>query len=156
MTLPAMTFTDEELDVLLLGLALLDADEEMADASDGVADMSEAVRSARARIAAVLPRQRAYRPRKADTPVERTILGAMAAETRLALAYVDGQGVSTQRVVWPVDFDGDTMVAWCESRADFRHFRADRIKTVKDTGTPMPVRLRVLRASLLARGEEDW
>ena len=147
MTAP-IAFTDAELDLLLRGLAMLDADEEMEDA--------KLVRWARARIAAVLPRAPAYRPRASDTPVQRAIRGAIAAETRLALSYVDGKGAATERSVWPVEYDGNTLLAWCERRHDFPHFRADRIQAVEDTGTPMPVRRRVLLAAALSRGEEGW
>ena len=152
MTAP-ITFTDAELDALLLGLALIDA----ADgAEDEVDDGTDTVLSARARIAEILPRAPAYRPRRTDTPVQRAILGAIAAETRLALSYVDGKGAATERSVWPVEYDGNTLLAWCERRHDFPHFRADRIQAVEDTGTPMPVRRRVLLAAALSRGEEGW
>jgi predicted DNA-binding transcriptional regulator YafY len=47
--------------------------------------------------------------------------------------YEDKDGTRTERVVWPVavGFFERTRVllAWCESRADFRSFRVDRIAT---------------------------
>ena len=34
--------------------------------------------------------------------------------------------------------------AWCELRQDFRHFRADRVRTMEDLGERYPQRRQVL------------
>ena len=56
---------------------------------------------------------------------------AIRSERKLALSYQDGKAAATQRLVWPFAlgfFDHvRVVVAWCELRNDFRHFRADRI-----------------------------
>jgi predicted DNA-binding transcriptional regulator YafY len=53
------------------------------------------------------------------------------AEHKLEIAYADAAGVATDRTIWPLAlafFDHvRVIVAWCELRADFRNFRADRI-----------------------------
>ena len=56
---------------------------------------------------------------------------AIRSERKLALSYQDGKAAATQRLVWPFAlgfFDHvRVIVAWCELRNDFRHFRTDRI-----------------------------
>lgn len=53
---------------------------------------------------------------------------------KLALAYSDAQGRSSDRTVWPLGsfFWGAvwTLVAWCEKRQAFRSFRLDRIQSM--------------------------
>jgi predicted DNA-binding transcriptional regulator YafY len=56
-----------------------------------------------------------------------------ASETRerMQLAYCDADGIETSRIVRPLGlgFWGKvwTLLAWCETREDFRMFRLDRI-----------------------------
>ncbi len=50
---------------------------------------------------------------------------------KLRLRYCSEAGEVTERAVWPVILGYAEMtgllVAWCELRQDFRHFRTDRI-----------------------------
>jgi predicted DNA-binding transcriptional regulator YafY len=52
-------------------------------------------------------------------------------EWKLRIVYRDEQGRESRRTVWPVAmafFERvRVLVAWCELRAAFRHFRTDRI-----------------------------
>ena len=54
----------------------------------------------------------------------------------------------TRRTVWPVALGFSdrvrVMVAWCELREGFRHFRADRSPKLRVTDTRAPRRRRVL------------
>ena len=161
----AIAFTLEELDLLLLGLAMVEHEAEMEpdveeyeDEDEDARDDPAVIASARARIAAALPPEPDYRPHKDDTPAQRTILGAIAAEQRLGLAYVDRGGTATERVVWPIALEGDMLAAWCETRRDYRHFRLDRMRRIKAMGTPMPQRRRVLLAGWLQHRREqgEW
>ena len=58
------------------------------------------------------------------------------------LWYRDAQGRASERLVWPFAMaflaDMRLLAAWCESRADFRHFRADRVLGLEDTGRRYP------------------
>jgi predicted DNA-binding transcriptional regulator YafY len=58
----------------------------------------------------------------------------LRAGRKLSLAYIDKEGRSSARVVWPVAigfFDHARMLAaWCETREAFRHFRLDRMAAV--------------------------
>jgi predicted DNA-binding transcriptional regulator YafY len=56
---------------------------------------------------------------------------AIRREHKLGLAYRDKDGVASRRTIWPfaVGFfeKSRVVVAWCELRQDYRHFRTDRI-----------------------------
>src|SRR5947199_251408 len=80
-----------------------------------------------------------------------TLIGqgaAMRAEHKLILHYANANGERTRRTVWPVAlgfFDrARVLVAWCELRAGFRHFRTDRIAKLRVTDKRYPRRRRVL------------
>jgi predicted DNA-binding transcriptional regulator YafY len=74
----------------------------------------------------------------------RTIRQAMRLEHKLSVTYVDESGATTERVLWPIAlafFQGKRLlVAWCELRNGFRHFRPDRIAALNCTGQPYPTR----------------
>ena len=77
---------------------------------------------------------------------------AIRSERKLRISYRDRQGAMSKRTVWPfaIGFfmDGRILAAWCESRADFRHFRTDRIGEIIHLDKAFPRR----RAELL----RDW
>jgi predicted DNA-binding transcriptional regulator YafY len=59
---------------------------------------------------------------------------AMREERKVELRYVDAQERETVRVVWPCALgffeQVSVLVAWCETRQGFRHFRTDRIRSL--------------------------
>ena len=61
----------------------------------------------------------------------------------------------SQRTVWPFAMgffrESRVMAAWCELRQEFRHFRADRVADLVDTGTCYPTR----RHTLMRRWREQ-
>ncbi|WP_024923974.1 helix-turn-helix transcriptional regulator, partial [Mesorhizobium sp. NBIMC_P2-C2] len=73
---------------------------------------------------------------------------AIRDERKLAILYNDAAGAGSERVVWPFAlgfFDKvRVMVAWCEMRQGFRHFRTDRIARLDITGTRYPRRRQTL------------
>ncbi len=133
--LPPLMFPAEEVEALMLGTRWV--------AERGDAGLSKAARSALARITAVLPPEMRQDPETAGLligpgqPVAgrnldlSAIRDAIRAEHRVTIQYSDENGESTARTVWPVArafFDrARVIVAWCELRGAFRHFRADRI-----------------------------
>ena len=152
-TLPPLMFSADELEALVLGarwVAGHAADPELADAA----------RHAVQRIGAVLPPElrlavetsglfvpaRAHAPSPAPwLPVLRR---AIRDEHALLLHYRDEGGAVTQRRIWPFAmafFDHARLIAaWCELRQDFRHFRADRVVDLADSGTRYPERRHAL------------
>lgn len=67
----------------------------------------------------------------------RLLREAVSAQRMVAMVYVDAKESNTQRLVRPLGcfYWGRvwTLVAWCESRHDFRSFRVDRMKRLEVT-----------------------
>jgi predicted DNA-binding transcriptional regulator YafY len=155
-TLPPLMFSLEEIEALALGARWVEG-----RADEG---LKKAARGALAKIAAVLPPERAEAldwptlmagaaklgdEESVSLPLVRKALGL---ERKLELAYVDKEGRRSTRIVWPVAvgfFDHARMLAaWCETREAFRHFRLDRMAAV----TVMDERPPKARRTLL----RDW
>lgn len=148
--LPPLMFNTDEVDVIMLGLQLA------AERGDPV--MVAASKSAMAKIAAVLPSALGEASHDngliaapaRSSPHLLLLRRSMRAEERVLLTYQSEPGAVTVRVVWPVAigfFEAkEVLVAWCEARAAFRHFRLDRIYTASPTGIRIPRRRSVLLA----------
>lgn len=154
--LPPLMFTPEEIEAMVLGSRWV------AERADD--RLRQAALSALSRIAAVLPSDLrddleasallvgpgAAIP--ADTVDPALLRKVIRTERKVTLVYRDRNGATSQRVVWPFAlafFDTVRMlVAWCELRQGFRHFRTDRIASV----TPLDVRYPRRRQTLL----KEW
>jgi predicted DNA-binding transcriptional regulator YafY len=150
--LPPLMFSEEEIEALVLGSRWVG---ERADAPLG-----KAAHNALAKIAAVLPedlREKLDAPSLIVGPGEPSMAGiaelptireAIRRERKLRIAYVDVKGADTRRTIWPVALAfferSRVVVAWCELRQAFRHFRADRIATLKLSETRYPRRRQAL------------
>lgn len=137
--LPPLMFTEEEIEALVLGSRWV-----MRHADSGLSDDA---RSALARIASVVPpalRETldattlliASQPRTPPPAVDvAEIRRAIRGERKLRLRYLSLSDVVSTRTVWPFAMgylDGVCLlVAWCEARDDYRHFRIDRIQHVE-------------------------
>lgn len=160
--LPPLGFTEEELEALMLGARWV--------AREGDAGLGEAAVAACRRIAAVLPEAKRAEFEAAGLfvaprlkPVAGVDLGILRAaireERRLAISYRDETGTVTTRTVWPFGLtffhEVRMMLAWCELREDFRHFRTDRILAVEGQGERYPRRrVTLMRAWRTATGIE--
>ena len=146
--LPPLMFLEEEIDALVLGMRWV--------AERGDAPLGAAARNALAKIAAVLP---ADLRDELDTSglligpgatiaagdaELATIRAAIRRERKLDIAYRDQNDGATQRMIWPVAlgfFDRvRVVIAWCELRQGFRHFRTDRITALTSTEQRYPRR----------------
>lgn len=150
--LPPLMFPPEEIEALVLGSRWV------AERADD--HLRVAVRSALARIGAILPAELrleldAYAlligPGAKPCPdsIDLSILRrALRAERKLAIAYRDGKGEVSRRVIWPLAltfFDSArVLVAWCELRQGFRHFRTDRVMEVEVSESRYPQRRQAL------------
>ena len=148
--LPPLMFTDEEIEALVLGLRFV------VQQTD--APLERAAGNALAKITAVLPED--LRDRVADVgllaapaPAANSIdlapvREAIRSEHKVVLDYADKSGERTRRTIWPIAigfFERTRVIAaWCELREDFRHFRTDRIATLRLTGRRYPQRRRAL------------
>jgi len=149
--LPPLMFDDQEIEAIVLGSRLV--------MKRGDASLAAAAKNALAKIVAVLPedlRESAEYSGLMAGPGERipdridlaSVRRAIREENKLHIRYADEQGRTTERTIWPIAlgfFDKVRMVVgWCELRQDFRHFRADRMSAVRDTGKRYPKRRRAL------------
>jgi len=70
---------------------------------------------------------------------------------KLQIQYCDNDGRDSRRVIWPIAvayFETVRLiVAWCELRQAFRHFRTDRIKSAHFLEETFPTPTETLRAA---------
>ncbi|MFT3665478.1 helix-turn-helix transcriptional regulator [Piscinibacter sp.] len=151
--LPPLMFGADELEALVLGMRWVgtQADAELARAADAALARIGATLPAELRLAVETSGLFVPRPRDAAAPEPwlPALRHAIRDERALRLDYADAAGASSTRIVWPFAmafFGPSTRVfaAWCELRRDFRHFRADRVRTLEDTGQRYPVRRHAL------------
>jgi predicted DNA-binding transcriptional regulator YafY len=145
-TLPPLMFSIEELESLVLGSRWV------ARRSDD-RSLAAAARDALAKIAAVLPDELRREVEAAtllvgperphvDTVDAGQVREAIRREQRVTIAYRDAEGRATTRTIWPFALGffehARVVVAWCETRRGFRHFRLDRVGRLELTGTRYP------------------
>lgn len=140
--LPPLMFTIEEIEAIVLGLALIErtGDAELTRASKQVATKIAGAVPAPLRQALSARSLHAWgaiapSPEGVDLAIIRR---AIRDEEKLLLAYRDEQGRPTRRSVKPLALiyysDVATIVAWCELRSGLRNFRADRIENCSPSG----------------------
>ncbi|MCX5497675.1 YafY family protein [Kaistia dalseonensis] len=150
--LPPLMFSEDEIEALVLGQRWV--------AKRADSRLARAAGDALAKIAAVLPADlregldtstllvgpKDLAP--ANTVDLGTIRKAIRAERKLTIAYEDQSGAASDRVVWPFALGfferARVLVAWCELRQDFRHFRTDRISRLDLSDIRYPRRRQVL------------
>lgn len=73
---------------------------------------------------------------------------AIRRSRKVKIQYRDGKDAASTRVVWPIALAHFNrvwlVVAWCEMRSDFRHFRADRIELAECLAERYPANRRTL------------
>lgn len=150
--LPPLMFSEEELEAIILG------SQWVADRADN--HLAAAARAALVKIGAVLPadlRQNLDNSALLVGPGEPIAAGdaelvairkAIRAEHKLTIGYENVESKQTSRIIWPIAlsfFDSvRIVVAWCELRQAFRHFRTDRIATITALEVRYPRRRQVL------------
>ncbi len=158
--LPPMMFTADEVEAILVGLNWTRgrADAVLRRAADDVV----------AKLATVLPPEirpvllegslmapnvgREIVPDAIDVALFRR---AIRAGHKVRIDYADAAGAATARTIWPFGLayfeTVRVILAWCELRNGFRHFRTDRIRCAQATGERYPVR----RAALHKQWKEQ-
>ena len=145
--LPPLMFSEEEIEALVLGSRWVarSTDQQLGIAASNVL----------AKIAAVLPQELRYQlelsglligPPKTlverDEEKEASIRKAIRHESKLHIIYKDLKGEQSERIIWPLALgyfeEVQVLVAWCELRADFRHFRIDRLISLNDLHQSYP------------------
>lgn len=158
--LPPLMLSPDEIEAVLVGMRWLTerADPVLARAAEDVVS----------KVAAVLPPH--LRPILLDgalfapayggeTPVDVVDIAGVRAAIRqgrkLQVAYRDEAGRESERMIWPIGMTFyervRVVIAWCELREDFRHFRTDRITGLVLREERYPVR----RADLFRRWQKE-
>lgn len=151
--LPPLMFSEEEIEALVLGSRWVAhrADKKLRFAATNVL----------VKIAAVLPEDLRFQlessglligPAKTaiehDDEQEALIRHAIRKEYKLHMTYADVKNNESQRIIWPIGLgffeEVRVIVAWCELRSDFRHFRTDRITKLVLLETRYPQRRQIL------------
>ena len=150
--LPPLMFNADELEALMLGARLV--------ASHGDTTLTRSANDAIAKIASVIPEN--LRPVLLDAPLYVPNFGGSIVDSvdisliriairtgkKLYIDYKDAKDQPSQRIIWPIALayhQGVRLViGWCELRTDFRHFRVDRMASLKALEEAMPERRDVL------------
>lgn len=154
--LPPLMFSEEEIEAMVLGMRWV--------VKNGDAHLRSAAMSALAKVSAVLPMDLKNQLESSSLLVGPTeikdstkvdlflIRRTIRSQFKAHITYCDQKGLESNRTIWPFAlafFDNvRVIVAWCETRQSFRHFRYDRIKSF----TPINVRYPKNRQSLL----KEW
>ena len=153
--MPPLMLTPDELEAAMLGAAWV--------ARRGDPALARGARDLIAKIAQSIPPT--LRPVLLDAALKPVSFKSIPAETldvggvrravrdqvKIAIRYRDGDGRASSRTIWPIFIayleEVRILVAWCEMRQDFRHFRTDRIDAVEVTAE----RIQEQRHALLKR-----
>ncbi len=151
--LPPLMFNIEELEALILGVRLVQA--------QGDNSLARSARDATAKIAAILPARLSapflhaslYAPDFGNKTIDKidvsTIRQAIRERQKLSITYEKNTSLQpVKRTIWPIvlAYHNDTrlLAAWCELRDEFRHFRVDRICDVTQVRQRIPERYEFL------------
>ncbi|AGO55077.1 helix-turn-helix transcriptional regulator [Serratia plymuthica] len=150
--LPPLMFSPQEIEALVLGMRWV--------GRRGDTQLAGAANNALAKIADVLPA--ALRdeleastlligPIDVAQVADETVMlirDVIRQERKLAVNYCDLAGKISERVLWPFALgyfeQARMLVAWCELRQEFRHFRLDRIRLATPLAQRYPRGRRVL------------
>lgn len=160
-TLPPLMFSPDEIEAIVLGTRWV---VERADDS-----LAMAARNALAKVGAVVPQKLKETletgtllvPTQMRPAVNHSLIKgvrhAIRNELKINISYRDLKEKHTRRAIWPfaLAFYEQHLVimAWCEKRHDFRHFRAERVESWDTTETNYPrSRLDLLREWQLKEG----
>jgi predicted DNA-binding transcriptional regulator YafY len=140
--LPPLMFSIEEMEAIVLSLALLER--------TGDDELKQAAKRVGAKIAGAVPpplRQTldanalhawGFSAPSASAVDLALVRRAIRDEEKLSLSYRDEAGRATERIIRPVALiyyaETANIVAWCELRQAIRNFRSDRIEDCRPAG----------------------
>ena len=131
--LPPLNLSHEEINAITLGLNWVSHNTDY--------DFKNTARNALAKIHAVIPGElknliesQSYLigPSENNELFFEDIRNAIKKRKKIEIEYCDKKDTYSSRVIWPIGLvymeSCWLLVAWCEMRNDFRHFRTDKIK----------------------------
>lgn len=152
--MPPLMLTANELEAVLLGTLWVSqrGDKALAEGATSLLEkikevVPEHLQSVMLQSNLVAPN---LKPSIADSLDMQAVREAIRLQNKLSIKYTDEKGSASQRVIWPfmvAYFETvRLLVAWCESRNDFRHFRTDRIKELVVLDKVYPLSTQALKA----------
>ncbi len=156
--MPPLMLTADELEAAALGAAWVaqEADPSLARAArDLVSKLSSAIpKELRPIVLDASSKAIQTRARVSERFDSALLRHAIRERYRLQLIYTDRDGATSDRIVWPllIAYLDRTryLVAWCEKKQDYRHFKTERVQELMVLGKKYPGR----RAALLKGWEE--
>jgi len=161
--LPPLMFTEDEAEAIAVGVRML--------ARTGDPGLQKAAESVLSKVTLVVPdplreylsaaplyvsKSGAPVPARRDLPT--IIRHAVRDARKMRIAYRDGDGRSTQRVIQPFAVayyvEATLICAWCELRHDVRHFRTDRVVSAEVLDENFTVPEPVIAAWLAEREDQ--
>ena len=133
--LPALNFSTDEIEAIVVGLSLVaqTGDRGLQKAAQQVSHKIDAIRGSLESLQ--VSDRGALVPAAVDPDMIRR---AIREEQKLDIRYRDESERDSSRQVLPLAIiyyvHAMLMVAWCELRNDFRHFRVDRMLSCAETG----------------------
>ncbi|HYD87008.1 MAG TPA: YafY family protein [Vitreimonas sp.] len=151
--MPPLMLTQDELEAAVLGAAWV--------AERGDAALARGARDLIGKLTAAVPEHLrpvvldaqlapiSFKERAADAFDLAAVRGAIREQRKMRIAYADENGRATERTIWPFMIGYfetvRIVVAWCELREAFRHFRSDRFcaaNVLEARFRPRPAQLR--------------
>src|SRR5260370_27023065 len=161
--LPPLMFTEDEAEAIAVGVRLL--------ARTGDPGLQKAAESVLSKVTLVVPdplreylnaaplyvsKSGAPVPARRDLP--ETIRHAIRDTRKMRIAYQDGDGRATLRVIQPFAVayytEATLVFAWCELRNDIRHFRTDRMVAAAVLDEPFKIPNAVIAAWASERDDQ--
>lgn len=140
--LPPLAFTSDEIEAIVVGLALLNrtGDTGLQNAAEQVAKKLNDVLPEGS--ASTLTNTQLHVSNWLASPSSGTTMSklrrAIREEECFEITYSNVDGNISRRTIKPLAIiyytEVELLAGWCELRSDFRHFRVDRIKKLKLTG----------------------
>ena len=137
--LPPINFNVEEVEAITVGLAMI--------TRTGDKGLKRAARSAAQKLTDATPLSSTLfasswgveEPKFIDLSDVRM---AIREERKIRISYINADGIQTERTIRPIAIsyhvDSVVLAGWCELRNDFRHFRPDRISSVRILSETFP------------------
>lgn len=157
--MPPLMLTADELEAAALGAAMV--------ASQGDAALARAARDLVTKLSEAIPPElrpvvleSSSRPILTQVKIDENFDGTLLRQAirerfRLQIGYKDRDGKITNRIIWPLLIayldNVRYVVAWCESREGYRHFKTDRVQDLIILEDKYPER----RAVLIKQWEDE-
>ncbi|ENU1227961.1 YafY family protein [Providencia rettgeri] len=141
--LPPLTFDENELEALILGLRWVKSNTDTELKSSAIRAINAVVAGHSQKI---LNQNTLFAPTTHFYEINDTIAKdlrlSLREECKAQMTYLDGQNQPSKRTIWPIAIgymkDSQVLAAWCELRESYRHFRLDRIQSYQALSDKLP------------------